>query len=252
MNSVVKILKEAERFTIKNSPLLLTIVGTAGVISTAILAAQGGIKAGKILAAEHYEGGVQLTQQEKLRLTWKYYLPAAGTAVLTCGAVIGANQIGTRRAAALAAAYSLSDKAFSEYKEKVVEQFGKRKAEGVRDGVAQDRTNRADLDNVIVVSNGGDQLFIDEFSNQVFKSTMEDVKHAINRLNHRLNNDGYASISDFYDYVGIPHTSMSDDFGWTGDRLLDPTFRGTITTDQRPAIMVCYDVDPKANYFRTH
>lgn len=264
MTSLVELARKAEKFTFDNSPLILTAVGAAGVVTTAVLAAQGGMKAQQIIAdresvlrakreASVFEAP-KLTLKEKLVLTWPCYVPACATGVTTITAIVGANQIGNRRAAAMAAAMSVSEKAFEEYKEKVKEKWGAQKEQQVRDDVQQDRVNRdyekAGGNEVIIMV--GKQLCYDSLSGRFFESTVEDIKQAVNRLNHRVVNDNYASLTDFYDFVGLDRTAESDEIGWNVDELLDVHLTTCLSPDGRPAIAMEYKVVPVRGYFRLH
>lgn len=248
------ILKKAEKFTVDNSPMILTIVGVAGVTTSAILAGKGAFKASDILNAHETnlrrEGSYEpLTLKEQTKLTWKCYIPAASTVAVTTAAIVASNHIGTRRAAAVAAAYSLSEKAFAEYREKVVEKMGENKERQVRDDIQQDRVNANPPSNEVVIM-VGKQLCYDSYSGRYFQSDMESVKKAMNDLNHKIINDNYASLSDFYDLLGLERTSVSDEIGWNLDKLLDIHFTTTLAEDGRPAIALDYRVDPIRDYFR--
>jgi hypothetical protein len=194
----------------------------------------------------------RLDYKEKVKLTWTLYIPATTSAVLTCGAVIGANQIGTRRAAAVAAAFSLSEKAFGEYKEQVAKKFGETKASVIVDEVQQERMNRNPVQDREVIILTGEQLCYDSYSGRYFQSDMESLKKAMNDLNFKINNNNYASLSDFYDLIGLDRTAVSEDVGWNLDKLLDIHFSTVLATDGRPAIALEYRVEPIRNYFRVH
>ena len=248
-----QIANKISKFTTDNSPLLLTVVGTAGVITTGILAAKGGIKAEQMVqehlytASESYNETV--TAKEKLLLTWKCYLPAAGATVLTCGAIIGANRIGTRRAAALAVGYTALEKGFEEYREKIKEKLSPAKEQGIRDEIAQDRFNRVGGGSEIVVM-ADKSLCFDTFSGRTFVSTMEDVKWAINKINYQLLHEDYASVTDFYNLIGLDRTGISDDFGWRNDREFECELTSVLTADGKPAIAITFRTEPIRDYFR--
>src|SRR5450756_64940 len=107
-----------------NSPTILSGMAVAGVVGTVVLAVKATPKATvsvseaeisknvwtEAQADAHTKGipvddYVPLTSKEIVQATWKLYLPAAisGTATIAC--IIGANQIGLRRNAALLGAY---------------------------------------------------------------------------------------------------------------------------------------------------
>ena len=244
-----------------NSPLILTAIGCVGTVTTAVLASKATIKAVDIIAQEQLrldltspqERAYQLDNKDRVLLVWKEFMPAIVSGVGTITCIICANRIGTRRAAAMAAAYSLSERAFVEYKDKVVEQIGKNKEQKVRDEVMQDRMTRDRVDaQEIFATGGGGDLCYEKFTARYFYSSMENIKHAQNRVNHDINNGVYASLSDFYDYLGLDHTGVSDELGWNGDHLMDITFSTTLADGNRPCIAFDYRVEPVRNYFRIH
>lgn len=249
-----KLLKTFEKLIVDNSPAILTAIGVTGTITTAVLAAKATYKYMKELAEEGYydrDYKFERSSREHVEHAWRFYIPAATTGALTIACIIGANRIGNRRAAAIAAAYSLSDKAFSEYKEKVIEKLGMNKERAVRDEVAQDQVTRnPSTGKEIVVTGNGEVLCYEAYTGRYFKSSMEALRKAQNNINFNLLNDGYVSLTDFYTELGIPRTSASDEVGWKNDSMLDLQFSTTLSDDGRPCISIDYRVEPIRNYYR--
>ena len=260
MRSIPQYFKLFEKFTVENSPAILTGLGVVGVGTTAVLASKATVKAVDRIRNEEafrvseYKGEGDepyLSNKEKVKLVAPLYISAVATGTLTATCIIFANRIGTKRAAAMAAAFTIAEKNFEDYREKVVEKLGEKKERDVRDEVAQERVTRNPPNNIVVTGKGA-VPFLDSFTGIWFESSMEDVKHAINRLNHKLNHDGYASLNDFYDYLGVANTTMGNILGWDSDELLDPYITTTVTDDERPAFHMEYRKVPFDSYFRTH
>jgi hypothetical protein len=172
---------------------------------------------------------------------------------MTVTAIILANRIGSRRTAAVAAAFSISEKTLSEYKEKVVERLGEKKAQEFRDSIAQDRINANPVGNQqVIVTGGGTVLCYDEYTGRYFYSDMETLKKAQNDTNYEIINSNYASLSDFYSRIGLSRTASSDDVGWDSDRLLELEFSTTMSDDQRPCISVGFLVGPTRGFHKVH
>lgn len=239
-----------------NSPAILTAIGVTGVVTTAYLTGKATFKAAEIINDEEFvitnDDNFQISNRQKFDLVWKLYIPAFGVGSMSVAAIIFANRIGTRRAAAMTAAYALSERAYSEYKDKVVEQIGTIKEKKVRDEIAQDRVNSLPANQQVIITNGGKQLFMDAYSSRIFESDMETVKKAQNDTNHEILNHGYASLSDLYGRLGLPNTKISDDLGWNSDKLMEMTFSTTLTDDQRSCIVVDFVVAPVRSFFRSH
>lgn len=258
MTSIRNIVKISQQLLSDNSPAILTGIGVAGTITTAVLAHRAALRANEIVEKEQirldlFDKSHPLEPREKAELVWMEYIPPVMAGVVTVGAIIFANRIGTRRTAAIAAAYSISERARVEYAEKVVEHIGKNKERKVRDEIAQDRLNSspASRQDIYATGGGGDLMF-EQFTGRYFYSTIENVKHAQNRVNHEIVNGVYASLSDFYDYLGLPHTGVSDELGWNGDHLMEITFSTGAADNGSPCHIFNYHVEPVRNYFRVH
>lgn len=242
------LLKQTERFITDNSPAILTGIGVAGVVATAYLTGQASIKAYRILE-ENESSYDPLTTKEKVELVWTLYIPPVTTGLLTVTCIIAANRIGNRRAAAIAAAYSLTERAFEEYRNKVVERIGERKEELVRADIVQDRLNEnPPPSREVLMIGAGDVLCLEAFTGRYFNSNAEKLHAAENRVNARLIQDMFASLSDFYDLIGLDHTEFSDEVGWNVDKLLDLTFASAIAPDGRPCLSFSFRVVPIRNY----
>lgn len=255
--TLTAIAKQVEKFTIDNSPGILTAAGVVGTATTAVLVGKASFKAAEIIAEEQRlhnleEKSHDYTTKEKARFVWKLYIPAAGSGLLTVGAIIAANQIGTRRAAAMAAAYTISEKAFSEYREKVVEKLGENKEQAVRDEIAQDRVraNPPGDQEVLIIT--GQVLCYDGHSGRYFNSDMETLKGAQNNVNYKVLNNSYASLTDFYDEIGLSKTNESDEIGWNCDKMLELEFSTVLSETGRPCLAIGFRTAPVRDYYRLH
>jgi len=254
--TLTAIAKQAEKFTTDHSPQILTGIAVAGTVATAYLTGKAAIKAYRLVErenAERYKSNDDLPDLETLeqvKLTWKLFVPPVTTGVLTVAAIITANQIGTRRAAAIAAAYAVSEKAYSEYKEKVVEKLGETKERALKAEIAQEQVRSNPVtENHIHVTGGGKVLCFEPYTARYFMSDMETLKKAQNDLNYMVLNHYYASLSDFYDLIGLERTIVSDDMGWNSDKLLELEF-DTVLADDQPCLVMRYHVDPIRGYSR--
>lgn len=254
------LVKSAERFTVNNSPAILTGLAIAGTISTAILAGRASFKAADILAEEesvlertHSDEDVEriYTLRYKFDHVWKLYIPAAGAAALTVTAVVMSHRISSRRAAAMAAAFAISERAFEEYRVKIADQIGKKKERAVRDEIAQDHVRKNPINNAtIIVTGNGDSLCYDDYTGRPFLSSVEKLRKAENDINHQIIHDHYASLTDLYEKIGLPQTGISDQLGWNLDHMLELEITGTISEDGKPCLNVTYKVCPALGRFQ--
>lgn len=250
------LLKQANKFASDNSTTILTSVGVVGVITTAALSIKATFAAADLIMDESErrllspEDQGPFTPKDKINLVWREYIPAVAVGAGTITAIIMTNKIGGRRTAAMTAAFTLSEKAMVEYKDKVVETIGKNKAQEVHDSVAQDMVGRTPVPANLIVMGVDKQLCFDALSGRYFQSTMEDLKKAMNDLNYCVLHDNYASLSDFYDLLDLEHTQMSDDIGWNVSEMMEIVFSGCVSPDQRPAISISYVTEPIRGFHR--
>lgn len=263
---ITQLAKLVEKFTTDHSPLILTGIAAAGTITTAFLAAKASFKAAEVLQEETdillekhgsaqrvIDSGEWLTMKDKTKLVWKLYIPTLANAALTVTCCIAANRIGTKRAAAMAAAYKISERAFEEYREKIVEKLGTNKEREARDDIAQDRVRKNPVGNAeVIITDGGDVLCYDMYTGRYFRSDMNTIKKAQNDLNAQILNNFYASLNDFYSLIGLSHVQSGEDLGWKSDKLVELRFSATISEDDKPCIVIQFNVDPIRNYYLTH
>lgn len=258
--SVVHLLKKSEKLLADNSPAILTAIGVTGVITTAYFTGKASFKAAEVLRENQpwdlneigKPGPEPLTPREKFELLWKLYIPAVATGVGTITCIIMANRIGTRRAAAMASAYVMSERAFTEYKEKVVEQLGEKREQKIRDEIQQERMDRDGVTLSPLPAGSRKVWCKDAWSGRYFPGSMEIIKKAQNDTNHEVLSYGYASLTDFYSRLGLEGTKDSDNLGWNSDKMMDVTFTTALSDDQEPVLVMDFAVAPIRNFFRTH
>lgn len=253
--------KRAGKIASDNSPAILTALGVTGTLTAVFLTGKATFKAADIIALENehilqnpgtvntnYEA---LSAKEKTNLVWKLYVPAAGTAAMAVACIIAANHVGTRRAAAIASAYTLSEKAFVEYKGKVLEKLGEKKEQTVRDEIAQDRVNKnPPAKSTLFVTEDGLVPCLDTHSGRYFKSTRQRIDQAVLDTNFQILHEDYASVSDFWERIGLAKTASSDEIGWNTNGRLDIEYATAMTDDGKPCLTVGFRSVPVRSYDR--
>lgn len=249
-SNVTKLIKSGQAKLSKHAPEILLTLGVTSMFSSIVLAVTATPKALESIDKAQTEKGEELTPVEKVKVAWKPYVPTVATFTFGTCCLIGANSAHTRRNAALAAAYKLSETAFSEYKEKVVETIGEKKEKTVRDKVAQDKIEKDPVTTKEVIITGkGTTLCYDSASGRYFESSVERIEHAINVINRTMTYDMYVSLNDLYDELGLSPTKLGNDLGWNLDHGLvefDPTYGPA--ADGRPCLIMDYNVAPRYDY----
>jgi hypothetical protein len=241
----------------ENKSVLLTAVGVVGTVTTAVLTGRASFKAAQFIDAEEQrrydeddsEGYQLLDLRQSIDLVWALYIPPVGVGVLTILAIITANRVDAQKAAALAAAYGVSERTLLEYREKVVERLGEKKEKAIRDEIDQDRLTKNPVqDRQVIIAGSGEVLCYDNISGRYFQSSMEELRQAENKVNYELVHHNQASLSFFYDQVGLPPTRHSDEVGWNSNNLLEINYSTQMSTDNRPCIVVDFVVGPITGY----
>ena len=251
--NLATITKDIRKFASKRSPEILTGIGIAGMITTTILAVRATPKALKLIKEQKEEESVdELSSFEVVKVAWKPYIPAMVTCIASTACLIGASSVNTKRNAALATAYKLSETALSEYRDKVVETIGEKKERIVRDKVAEERVKKNPVSkNEVIVTGNGKTLCFDPISGRYFMCSIEAIKKAENTLNKQMLHDisGYVSLNEFYDELGLDHTSVGNDLGWNTNQLIDIDFSSQLNDNGEPSVVLDYLVAPKCDYY---
>lgn len=247
----------------ENSRTILTGVGVVGTVSTAVLTGRATFKAAEIIAEEKEkfnkekygtEDGEAFTDHDlarfqKIKKVWRLYIPPGAMCLTTVTCIIVANKIASKKIAALAIASGISERALQEYKEKVIEKLGERQDTKIRDELAQDRVNQNPVNSrEVILAGTGEVLCYDLTTGRYFQSTVEEIKRAENKMNHILNNFMSASLSEFYDEIGLPPTSFSDTVGWNANNHLEVVISAVMSTDNRPCLAIDFTYPPFTNY----
>lgn len=250
-----ELIDKTKHYADENSVVILTATGATGVVITSYLTGRASFKAALIIEKEEMayvretDGIGKLGYKDKAALVWPLYIPAVGVGSVTITSILLANRLSSKRAAALAAAYGISERAFSEYKEKVVEKLGQTKELAIREDIAQDRVNNNPVvAKEVIIAGTGEVLCYDSLTGRYFESNVETIKKAMNDINYRIMNHGHESLSAFYDEIGLPATSYSDEVGWNSNELLEVVFSTTMSSDDRPCIAMDFSVAPVHGY----
>jgi len=248
---ISKVVKNLGGVISKNSPTILTGLAVGGLFTTAIFAVQATPKAVEIIKADsrinHDGDPYGYTKKEAIKSSWKCYIPAACMGLATTACIIGSNSINQRRNAALATVYGLTEAAFREYKEKVVETIGKSKELKVRDEISGDRIkSNPPGENEIIFTGKGEVLCYDSLSGRYFKSDIEKIRRSINEINRNFLSDMWVSLNDVYYELGLAGTKLGDQLGWDLDQgLVELSFSSQLTEENEPCLVINYDVEPK-------
>lgn len=253
--------QKAAEFASENATTLLTAGGVVGTVATAVLAGRAGFKASQILndarMAKWKDAGTSIdrlddeefdsTKKEQVILVGLQFAPPVLTGAATVTAIVMANRMSAQKAAALAAAYGLAERNLSDYKTKIQEKLTGPKATGIDDELAQEAVNGTPgHDRIVIVD--GEILCFDKSGGRYFRSTVEEIKQAVNTANAEIINHGFVSATAFYSELGLPANAWSDEVGFDMSNLIELTYSTAMVGGNRTCFVFEFRNLPKTEY----
>lgn len=231
--------------TKEHFPLILSAAAGIGTLATAYLTAKASFEAARII--DNYEelNGTSDDLKERLiertKLVWKLYIPAGIATGSTIICIIGANKTEAKKTLAAQTAFTVSERVYSEYRDKVIEEYGRNKDQSIRDKIADERVKETAPSKDLVIAGPGNVLCCELFTGRYFNSDMETLRKSENKLNKKLITHDYATMDDFYYMVGLSRTTTSGQLGWRSSKLMELQFSTVLTEDGRPCLAFEYN-----------
>lgn len=237
----------------KYSPEILTGVGVVGIVTAGVMASRATLKLTPILEEKngHLEAIKELRKEDREDYPedaankdtakvyvragldiFKLYGPALSLGALSIVSIVSAQGILKKRNIALAAAYKTLETAFTEYRERVVEELG----EDQELAIFRQRTEEEVEDE----ETGEKKKVVREYPGyspyaKVFGELSEQWSNnpEYNRafltaqqtyFNERLHTLGHVFLNEVYDALDIPRTAAGQFVGWVkgnGDDFID-------------------------------
>lgn len=243
--------KSIEKAAKEHSPQILVGLGICGMISATVAAVTTTPKAIRLIEDKKAENKTEkLTAFEVAKTTYICYVPTVILSGVGIACIIGANSISVRRQAALATAYSISEAAMKDYKEKVIEVIGDKKERTIRDSIAKDKIDKDPISKKEVIMTGkGETLCYDVHSGRYFKSDIEKIKRIVNELNRRMMSETYITLNEFYYEIGLSTIPLGEELGWNiDDGLIVVDFSSQLAEDGTPCLVIDYSAPPRYYY----
>ena len=255
----------------KNSPKILMGVGIAGSVVSTVLACKATLKVKDILDEKNEtveqihncveDDTVDYNEEDKKKdLTILYaqtgvklvklYLPSIALGALSIASIISGYKILNKRNVALAAAYTVVDKGFKNYRKNVVERFGEEVDRELRHNIkakqieekyidkdGNEKTRKKKVYEIAEDKKPGEGIseyakFFDEWNTDEHSKDPEYnlmfLRKQQDYANEVLKHQGYLFLNEVYDMLGIPRTQAGQVVGWiydennpTGDNYVD-------------------------------
>lgn len=240
----------------KHSPEILVVTGVIGVVTSAVLACKATRKLDSVLEeskeqidkikdyieeegySEEYtekDASKDLTityTQSALKIA-KLYGPSVILGAASIGAIFGGHNILRKRNVALAAAYTAVDKGFKDYRNRVIERFGKELDRELKYNIKSDTVEVTELDEdgnektSKVTVNTVDPNELSEFARFYDDGCTGWTKDPELNLaflkkqqcwaNGLLKSRGWLTLNEVYDMLGITRTAAGMVVGWIYD-----------------------------------
>jgi hypothetical protein len=241
----------------KHSPEILVVTGIVGLVGSGVLACKATLKVNEVLDQtkedldkihrcmeneELIESGQYSLEYGKKDITTVYahtavefvklYGPSVLLGAVSVTSILVGHRILRQRSLALAAAYTAVDKSFKEYRERVVDRFGKEldhelrydiKAKEVEETVVDENGNETVVKKTVNVASAPyseySRLFDETCSawtkdaeyNRVFLHGQQSMANTI------LQKRGHLFLNEVYEMLGMDKTRAGSAVGWVYD-----------------------------------
>ena len=239
----------------KRSPEILVAVGVVGTVVSAVMACKATTKINTILdetkeqlgkiheyagnpdAAEKYNAEdakkdtAIVYAQTGVKLA-KLYAPAVGLGILSISSILASNNILRKRNMAISAALAAATQDFKDYRNCVIERFGKDvdyqlryniKAEEIEETVTDEKGKEKKVKKSIEVADPNASGYVKYFtrSNPYWEEDSSYVEMFLrsqqNYANDKLKATGHLTLNDVYDMLGFHDSKAGMVVGWIYD-----------------------------------
>ena len=200
---------------------ILTIASVIGVCSTAIISSMCGKRF--ILDKK-----IPKTKKDKVIKHIKHYFPAYLVVFGTTICIIQTERLNQRDKAVLLTLCNKLQENYIQYKnesEKYLsssdkEKINKELLNKKQKELLDDKIKLYEVDPKTIEDRKDKKLFYETYFGTFFEKTFEEVLEAEKMLNTQLGLTGFASLSDFYDFLGLKYSDEADFLGWCTDQKL--------------------------------
>lgn len=214
---IEKIIYRAGGFVKRNSSAILTCIGAAGVIATAVTAGFGAIKASKIMDEAREEKGEELTTLEMVCTVAPAYIPSVVIGVSTIACIFGANALNKRQQASLISAYALLKESYSEYRKTVTDIYGEEADEKVKSVIYEKKYESSDFK----PNDENKLVFYEEYYGDFFEASEADIYYAIYHFNRNFQLRGYAAVAELHRFLELPVRDSAEAIGWNDCEFIE-------------------------------
>lgn len=206
------------------APTILSIGAVVGVIGTVVVTSKAAPEA---LLQIETDSGLKhdgdphaYTKREAVVSAWPYYIPVVVASSATIACILCSNSISRKQQASLAAAYLALSSSYKDYRDRVIELFGKEDEELVRSSLAKDNYEKykyvPDEDKELFYFEGivsSENTFVDGY----FESTKAEVQNAFYHFNRNFVLKGYGTLNELLGFLNLEPVKYGNEIGWSID-----------------------------------
>lgn len=234
-----------------NRPEILLGSSIAAGLGSTVLAARGGYISGQqVMAADVLatQNDVPvLTLQDKVLLTWKNYVPAAGVYLTGLASTVGLHwaHVADKKAlvatglAAVEEVRKNSAEYISDIEETVREKVTPKKFEEITESIIDKQLQDVRESDGIL-----EPMYVlrDKHSGNHHWGNRNDVIDAVTQLNRSIVDNGDADLNTFYNHAGWSDTDHGGEVGWTGGQRV--TVRWSLATRDDGTPVAQFQLEP--------
>lgn len=270
MFNVKLLFNNVKNKAIEKSPELLIGFGFACMLTSTVLAVKETPKALRLIEEEkdrineelelkaerdgtEVEYVDELTKREIIKVTWKCYIKSGIAACIGGILIYKGTDLYSIRNVFLASAYDASRNFIKNYRDEVVKSIGEDKEKEIMDKIDRknvDESIMTRLDPIYAPGYYVKDIFKEADTDREFMSSLNEIDRACNEINYKMLINTFASRSDFYDIIGIGHTSKSDYEGWNiyEDGMIMIISEPDVTKDGRPCMTIRFSKEPRNKF----
>jgi hypothetical protein len=237
-------------FLSKNKPGLLIGFGLGSLISATFFGIRYAPEAKEMVEIRKKELNTdKLETKELISEVLPYYIPSLIFTGIGITSILCGNQINIDRSAAAMAAYTLSETALREYREKTKEIVGEKKEKDIREAIAKDTVdNNPVKPGTIIITGNGDCLCFDSVANQYFKSSKVKIESLINSINFdMLHGQDVMSLNEYCIRLGLDEVELGNNLGWdvSSNGLISVSFTAVLAKNGEPCLVIAHNNIPE-------
>lgn len=244
--SIISTLKPLGRWVETHSAQIFTGLAIVGVPTTVGLTIKATVETtNNCKKLELLESG-HVDTLDKVKASWKYWIPPVAAAVGTAGCIVAANHVHLKKEAALSALAAVYSGKYKDLEKTMREKIGDKKA----DEIIEEVTKK----DIPVTTDQSFEIW-EPYSKQFIRLTTEKLLYAQLIVNQMLKESGECTLNHFLYLIGGKRCQFGDQIGWDDLTLAeDSAFTGHAWVDIKPYIAniegkdtmyINYSISPK-------